>query len=275
MKNGVGRNFSNQNTPDGDPERFFSVDEVSASIEVLRVENARGWNVFITPIDPCFHYIVVDDVPDLKAVSVLKELGYSPCLVQRSSKDSIQCILKITKIPGKNEQHFANAFVVAINNKHGDKKFQGVVHPFRLAGFSNKKSNRNNEFTQIIETNYGAICNKATAELSAIRTISAPIVEPVISKNHTNAVVTSSKPSVDAQSEYKRLRAGYEHACQVCGWNRDESLIDFKCAKIMAQNGYSEPEISAAILMLSPGLETRHPELEVYANKVAKNAFRF
>lgn len=275
MKDGVGRNYSNHGTPDGDAERFFGVDDVSAAIEGLRGENARGWNVFITPIDADHHYIVIDDVPTSDAVAALKAAGYSPCLVQRTSKKSIQCILRVPKLPGKNEQKHANKLVVAINQIHGDKEFQGVIHPFRLGGFCNKKKERDNEFTKILETYPGVVCNMASGDLQAIRNNAMTVAEVVTHPREQKSTVAHSKPSISANAEYSRLRAGYEHACEVCGWSRDESLIDFKCAKEMAKSGFTEMEIAAAIMSLSPNLKERHPDAERYAEKVARNAFRF
>ena len=275
MRDSVGRNFSNSSNENLSNERFFNVNDVLDSIEKLRMENAKKWNVFITPIDCDHHYLVVDDVPDVEAVAEFKKLGYTPCLVQLSSKDSIQCILKIPKNIGRNEQKFANKLVVELNTKYGDKQFQGVIHPFRLAGFSNKKANRNNEFTKILETNNGAICKKALNELEAIRNAFIAPIDTQASKSTLQAVVSHSKPSVDAQSEYAQIRKGYEQACEKLGWNRDESLIDFKCAKEMMKSGYSQFEIANSIISLSLNLIERHPDFEYYANKVASNAFRF
>lgn len=275
MRDSVGRNFSNSGNENLSEEQFFTVNDVLDSIEKLRMENAKKWNVLITPIDCDHHYLVVDDVPTIKAVAEFKKMGYTPCLVQLSSKDSIQCILKIPKIIGRNEQKFANKLVVELNTKYGDKKFQGVIHPFRLAGFSNKKANRNDEFTKILEINNGAICSKAQNELEAIRKAFVAPIDTHVSKSPVQSVMAHSKPSDDAQSEYAQLRKGYEQACEKLSWNRDESLIDFKCAKEMMKSGYSQFEIAQAIISLSPNLEERHPNFEYYANKVASNAFRF
>ena len=275
MRDSVGRNFSNSGNENLSEERFFTVNDILDSIEKLRMENAKKWNVFITPIDCDHHYLVVDDVPTIEAVAEFKKLGYTPCLVQLSSKNSIQCILKIPKIIGNNEQKFANKLVVELNTKYGDKKFQGVIHPFRLAGFSNKKANRNDEFTKILETNNGVICSKAQNELEAIRSAFVAPINTQASKSPIQAVITHSKPSVDAQHSYITFRKGYEQACEKLGWNRDESLIDFKCAKEMMKEGYSQFEIANSIISLSPNLIERHPDFEYYASKVASNAFRF
>lgn len=276
MRRGAGRNYSRDTAKNAPVERFFTADDVGDHIRELTLENERGWNVFVTPIDTESHYIVIDDVTNAKAVASIAKRGYSPRLVQSTSKNSIQMILCLPRLAEKNEQQHANKLVVQLNNNFGDPGFTGVVHPFRLAGFNNKKPGRENAITEILSTARGVVCKKATDELAAIRMASQqradthPLPTPKQTKPSVSMAVTAS-----AGTRYADLRTGFEYGCQVKGWPIDDSLIDFKIAKQMVADHFSVDEIAAAILKLSPRLPDRHPNCEAYALKVAKNAFRF
>lgn len=144
-------------------ETFFTPNEVEAKIPLMRQKNAQGYDVYITPMDAGNHYIVVDDLTTAEHMKMSKE-GYKPTLVQESSKDNRQAIFKIPKQGDPEEQTAANAVVVELNRKHGDKNFSGVVHPFRMAGFRNKKAGRNNAFTLILSTSK-ALCTNVLDKL--------------------------------------------------------------------------------------------------------------
>ena len=50
--------------------------------------------------------------------------------------------IKVSKKEHDGENTLANAMVEKLNKDYGDPKFTGVSHPFRMAGFSNKKENK-------------------------------------------------------------------------------------------------------------------------------------
>ena len=80
----------------------------------------------------------------------------------------MQAVLILPKFTRKDEQSLANKLVVAINKKYGDLKFTGVVHPFRLAGFCNKKPGKGNPTTTLLRAE-SVICQQSLIELNAFR----------------------------------------------------------------------------------------------------------
>ena len=95
--------------------------------------------------------------------------GYRPALVQESNKDNRQAILKIPREgDDKTEQSLANRLVMTLNKKYGDSELSEVVHPFRMAGFANKKSGKGSPFTRVIDAE-GCICPRAADELAELR----------------------------------------------------------------------------------------------------------
>ena len=74
-------------------EKFYTKDEVKALIPKLSAKNAQGRNIFITPIDSKYHYLVLDDSTQAQ-VDELARHGFKPALTQESSPGNIQAIFK-------------------------------------------------------------------------------------------------------------------------------------------------------------------------------------
>ncbi|MBE3830700.1 relaxase/mobilization nuclease domain-containing protein, partial [Vibrio parahaemolyticus] len=77
-------------------EKFYSVEEVKNNIPLLSKKNAEGRDIYITPITLDYHYIVVDDLTPETHKEMLAN-GYSPNLVQESSRDNYQAIFRVPK----------------------------------------------------------------------------------------------------------------------------------------------------------------------------------
>jgi hypothetical protein len=198
--------------------------------------------------------------------------GYRPALVQESSAGNRQAVLKVPKGRDGDEQRAANELVVSLNRRFGDERFSGVVHPFRMAGFSNKKPGRNNAFTRIIEA-VGGICTRAMEQLDAIR---ARIIgdraetRDLPDVRHPSAVDLPAASS-EAEAAFDRARVLAEGLAAHMGWQRDESRLDYRAAQTMAGDGWSRDEIAAAILTRSPNLVDRHRNPLDYAARTAEN----
>ncbi|MDF5576144.1 DNA-primase RepB domain-containing protein, partial [Vibrio parahaemolyticus] len=77
-------------------EEFYSGEEVKNNIPLLSKKNAEGRDIYITPITLDYHYIVVDDLTPETHKEMLAN-GYSPNLVQESSRDNYQAIFRVPK----------------------------------------------------------------------------------------------------------------------------------------------------------------------------------
>jgi hypothetical protein len=130
----VGRNLGK--AKDGGAEQFFSKADIINMIPRLTAENARGCNVFVTPMDEAAWHVLVDDLtPD--ALHELKRRGYAPAVVLETSPGNAQAVLKLPKSAAPKD--VANAWFKDLNRALGDQKITGLVHPFRLAAFENRK----------------------------------------------------------------------------------------------------------------------------------------
>lgn len=250
-------------------EKFYDAGEVRSLIPYLSAHNMRGRDIYLTPMDPAHHYIVVDDMTPQSEADMLAA-GYRPALIQESSAGNRQAILKLAKDPGRDEQKAANTVVVDLNRRYGDPNFSGVIHPFRMAGFSNKKAGRNNAFTKIIAA-AGDLCARAAAVLDAARQRIVRERTPVPVADRPIAAPRAAHGG-DAGAAFDRARLMAEGLADRQGWTRDESRLDYRAAQIMAADGWAADEIGGAIVARSPNLVDRHRDPLGYATLTAQNA---
>lgn len=258
--------------PDG-AELFYQPDAVATLIPYLSRQNWLGYDIYITPIDSEHHYLLIDDSTPEK-VDDMRSEGFAPALVQESSAGNVQAILKIPRLIQPGEQKAANALVVTLNKKYGDPKLSGVIHPFRMAGFSNKKPGRDNVFTRVIDA-AGAICDHATAWLGKIRDrMRAPTLpdQAPAPKRAPKIIPSAESGPVDARftAIFERERRFAESK----NWEIDLSVLDYRTARALLAENCDPSDIAGAMRRRSPDIEGRHPKLSTYINTTLQRAGR-
>lgn len=156
----VGRNIGKAR--DG-TEKLFTRDEVIGLVPRLTVENARGGNVFLTPIDPAVHHVLADDLT-ATGLDDMRRRGYAPALTLETSPGNHQAVLKVPV--GAAPKESVNEWFKDLNRDVGDAKITGLIHPFRLAGFENRKDKHQGEdgrfpFVRVVEA-VNRLCGRAT-----------------------------------------------------------------------------------------------------------------
>lgn len=117
-------------------EEFYSRDQVVAMIPRLIGENARGGNVYVTPIDRGVRHVLVDDLSP-SGLEELERRGYAPAAVMETSPSNFQAVLKV---PADLPKEDVNEWFKDLNRDVGDPRITGLSHGFRLAGFQNRKA---------------------------------------------------------------------------------------------------------------------------------------
>lgn len=257
-------------------EKMYPAILVNGKLAMLANKNSQGRNIYITPIDDRYHFMVLDDTTDVQ-LDELKQAGFKPALVQESSPGNLQAIFKVPKKPGENEQKAANSVVQRINKKFGDPRFTGVIHPFRLAGFTNRKekyrdANGNYPFTRIhddqggICERMGAVLNDARAELSLSsrpRFVPKSAKTPKVKPPRENKIT-----SVDL--EFSRHRDRWIGFARSKGWTLDDSALDYRTCKDLLEF-YCQEEVKA-VLVNSAGVAVRHYDVQEYAHRTVDKA---
>jgi hypothetical protein len=272
---------------DDQPETFYDAAEVEALIPQLRRRNATGFDVYVTPIDQAHHYLVIDDMKP-GAARLLAGLGHASCLVQSSSQDNEQAVIKVPKVDRDDEQSLANKLVQQLNMAHGDPKFSGVVHPFRMAGFSNKKIDRGNAFTRILEAGH-RICQRAAELLQQLRQTADDLATrhrrladqeriEVDAQRQAKRSVGRDRLEVlfdrgdDAERAFRRSAAGVRAWVKLRGLTEDASRVDFRAALAMLDGGWTSTQVQAGMLAGSDDLVGRHTDPTDYVQRTVRKA---
>lgn len=270
---------------EGVVERFYNAAEVEALISQLRRRNAQGFDVYVTPIDQAHHYIVIDDMKP-GAARWLNGLGHAPCLVQSSSVGNEQAVLKVERVERPDEQALANKVVQQLNTAYGDPKFSGVVHPFRMAGFSNKKADRGNAFTRILEA-VPRLCVKAADLLQQLRQAADGLVERARKKREQEQIEAEAVRQAqrsqdrfeinfdqddDPERGFRRAAAGVRAWVRLRGLTEDASRVDFRASVSMLGAGWSEAQVRAGMFAGSDDLAARHTDPDDYVRRTVSKA---
>jgi hypothetical protein len=269
----------------GQQEKLWTKAELMSEkiIDQLTIKNMQGYEIYITPISDTHHFIVVDDLTTEKLAAFLLS-GYEPCMTQKSSAGNVQAILKVVKAEiSKNEQSIANRVVIDINKRFGDAELEGVAHPFRTAGYCNKKEGKDDHPTIILTVSPNHICKKTSEQLTEMRRVFAV---PVRARAAAGGLSPSGSPAESIISEAKIIQAENPMAdnffvtqfanrkrdAESRGWAIDLDKIDFRVAESMLKAGFSLEDTTAALLKNSPHVAKRHKHFERYTLVTVTNA---
>jgi hypothetical protein len=259
-------------------EKLYSKDEVLALVPKLNNENwRREYNVFITPIDPNKHYVLIDDLTT-SSLQRLKNDGYVPNLVHQSSASSIQAVIVLPKKDvGKD---VGNAFFKDVNTLYGDANIRGFIHPFRAVGFRNVKPKHLDAETgffpavRLLERVQG-LCSKAMEVCRAIAEATAALTPGAGPTPSRKAMERHIFDVVPGQLD----NAATSYAMRFYAWCQDRwegavdwSRADWMLIQRMQKLGHSPELIAATVQACSPGLDERHADRERYVSHTLTNA---
>jgi hypothetical protein len=171
---------------------------------------------------------------------------------------------------------------------HGDAKFSGVVHPFRMAGFSNKKPGRESAFTRILEARH-RICPKAADLLQQLRQAADGQAERARKSREQEKIEADATRQAqrsrdqaelellfehddDAERAFRRAAAGVRAWVKLRGFAEDASRVDYRACISMLSAGFGEDQVQAGMIAGSDDLATRHRDPEGYTRLTVRNA---
>ena len=255
-----------------DAERLYAKDEVLDLVPKLNNENwRRQYNVFITPLDPDKHYVLIDDL-NVNTLRQLKDDGYVPNMVHQSSTLSIQAVIVLPK--DKVDKDVGNAFFKDVNTQYGDVSIRGFIHPFRAVGFRNVKPKHKDQATghfpavRLMERIQG-LCSKALEACRAIALATAALAPgsaPAPSRKTLERHIFDLAPC-DVDDSTAAYAARFYTWCEDrWGGNVDWSRADWMLIQRMQKAGHSAELIGATVQACSPGLDERHADRQRYVS---------
>jgi hypothetical protein len=247
--------------PSGKPtERFFTAAEVIGLVPFLLTENAnhRGYNIFITPFSEAVWYILLDDVLPQK-LAELEGLRLTPQMLIESSPQRFQGIYLLPKEMATKDE--ANGLFRLINARHGDPKISGLTHPFRAAGFKNRKPKyqKPNGFYPFAGMIWGGkllpegllpLLEEAKALVRVIPPKARRSSRVLKSIDALKPVAVDSETSKYAREHYRRLGWRY-------GRDYDRFKADFMLAERLLARRLPADRVAAALMGFSPDILAR------------------
>lgn len=245
----------------GNPsERFFTAEEVENLVPFLLNENGnrRGYNIFITPFSESYWYILLDDILPAK-LPELADLRLTPQMLIESSPQRFQGIYRLPKSLATKDE--ANALFRLINARHGDPKISGLIHPFRAAGFRNRKPKYRKPngffpFSGVIWKGKSMpdglipLLDEAKALLRVIVPKERRSKKVLRSMNVSAPVAVDPETSKYAREHYKRLGRRY-------GKCYDRFKADFMLAERLLARQVTVDRVAAALVNFSPDIRAR------------------
>lgn len=280
------RTYNHGKQPDGS-EQFYTAREIAELIPQLSRHNARGYDIYITPIDPRRHYVVLDDTNPDRLRMMQERTGIKPALVQQSSPGNLQAVIIADRQEGRHEQSNANYLVQSLNKAYGDPKFTGVVHPFRLSGFMNQKPAYEQGGRRPITRPRPGVVELSTGPDV---TLNAMMQQQRHQQQQAEAQAASRQIEQEQQRRAAQIEAGpttqggadaryIAEAAAICahvaskGWPQDWSRIDYMAAgRMLKDTSYSQQQIADAIKLNSPGIDDRKQNPDYYARQTVSAA---
>ncbi|MFM5836769.1 DNA-primase RepB domain-containing protein, partial [Aeromonas caviae] len=251
-------------------ERFYSPQEMLDLIPTLREKNAIGHDIYITPIDDRTHYILIDDVRT-RSLEAIKVAGLQPAVIQKTSRDNHQLIFKVPKENRPDEQAIANELTMKLNRQFGDKNLSGAVHPFRMAGFSNKKPERKNHLTLILDA-ANRVCDVAKNMLAGLRRQYDEMAIRGEQERRTRWIEQQSNNTGDIQAEFRLAYKKHLALAAKLGWEQNGSALDWQVVLELIEKKYSASDIKRTLIECSPNVIARHSNVDEYADRTITKA---
>ena len=252
----------------------FTQEELLARLSELQRLQARGENIYFTPLSTDRHHILIDDT-SRQNVSRLLADGYKPTVVLESSPGNYQCLLTVPKARTPFDREIANRFTRELNQKYGDPKLSGAIHPHRAPLFENRKPQHQQEdgsFPQV-KLLYAKQneCRKAMLETDRIEREFAAEHKR---REQARLAASQPRPAVPAGSAHAAYFAHYANIRQHFP-NADLSRIDSMIAVRLRATGHSPQDVAEALYECAPTIR-QNPEgrdWQRYAERTVNYAF--
>ncbi len=261
---GRGMGFPEQVSDGGKPVPLIPPDRVIDTIlrTERKVTGVEQWSPILRPVSASKTYILVDDL-DATKLKALKDAGFRPAYVQETSPGNMQAILVIPKIEDKK---VANAVATEIKQTlGGDAACNGADHTMRIPGFVNAKEKHRGKgqdggypVVRVVEAS-GGLCPKASQiaqELVRQQARHDQQRRPGVSQERESndpaaraAPQNTTEPGREMQAVWKVLAERHVSRAIPGAWKSEH---DWLMALMLRQCGYSQQQVAAALIALSP-----------------------
>ncbi len=201
---------------------------------------------------------MLDDITR-DGIDKLIQDNLKPLYFLETSPSNFQVILRFNAKIDKDEYLQINRYLV--KKYAADPASVGTEHPFRLAGFTNRKEkyckNGKYPYVRLTATDEPPVLDKSL--LPAISLKTTPTAPPPAAQSRGKKGISCDNYIADI----------YNNAVGI----GDISLLDWKVCRMALSKGFSTDEIAASIRKYSPLIENRkRGHIDDYLDRTIKNA---
>ena len=230
-------------------------------LENLNYKNFfKNENIYITPYSLKWDYFLIDDVKNLNEIRD----KYKVCSIVETSPNNFQIIIKTNKIDV--DEDIKNAIFKKLNKEYGDPAITARIHPFRLAGYKNKKQKYNKNGVYPIVRNIFSNNQFCVA-------LEEEILNFKIDKNNKK-IIKVQKINNDKFEEiemfvYKFYRSMEKQYGSAIDW----SIADWMLLEKLIKKGFKIDKAIEILKEYSPGLNERHGKQTEQYLETTKRSF--
>ncbi|MCK0536081.1 MULTISPECIES: DNA-primase RepB domain-containing protein [unclassified Anaerobiospirillum] len=249
-----------------------SNDAIRSLIPRLKMDNARGRDVYIRPSLDYEHGLILMDDLSADLINTMKKSRMVPACVVESSPENYQIWVKLPfplphNLRGKISRLMASKF-------GSDPNSADYAHLGRLAGFRNHKAIHHAKYGRapwvLCRDSSGLELSKefACRLMSEAESILQPVCTLHTTGNQVSAIVDSP---VSVELAHMCFINEFRKQSQI---STDLSVCDFRACMTLAISGFSIQDTANALLHCSPNINIRKAgHVDNYVNRTVNKAF--
>lgn len=253
----------------------FTPYELVHHIAEMQRLQARGENIYYTPLSEHKHHLLIDDV-DRDTLANLIHDGHRPAVLLESSPGNYQVVMTIPKCGTPHDKAVGNRLTALLNQQYGDAKLSGAIHPHRAPGYQNRKPKHRRDDGTYPEVRLLKAERRECAKTFALARAMVQVCQPSDSRP---TPPLETRRTHEGSGDETVVDAYYRHAHDVLRRYRetmvDWSRLDAMVALRLRVTGHSQIAVEQAIRHGAPVLrqtDDRH-DWDDYAQRTARYAY--
>jgi hypothetical protein len=260
----------------GKPEAM-SYDKVMRQIpRFAKWEADKGDNIYYAPVSADKHHILIDDMDKPKLDALIKD-GFKPAVLIESSPGNYQAIITITKQSDDSRinSKVENRLIEQLNQKYGNAKLQGLLHPHRASAFHNLEFKHQRDDGSYPEVN---LRNHEQRQCSVMTQLAIGMIADL----QKDLVKQQAQQQLRTKANIV-IRGSIDQAYHFFNnevkkrFGDDQSKADVMVATRLGAMGFSQSEVANAIAANSPlvrsATEANKYKWDKYGDRAAQVAF--
>lgn len=251
----------------------FSVVEIRDKISFLQELDAKGENLYFTPISDKINHILIDDMSQERLNNLIED-GHTPAIVLETSPGNYQAIINIPKIDAQYNHQVSNRLMKEMNVKYGDSKISGAIHPHRMPLTHNHKGKHrldDGSYPKVrIIAAHGGVCQKTRELAAALHDQAIKRDQQLDTKMRNRAMSYGDTPGNTINAYFDHVKNILSHTRGPINWNQVDSMAALRLYATGHDMGSIQSAIEAGAPQIRPEDMKSNHKWPDYAHRTVK-----